>query len=244
MNNQTAAHPKIVSSAQWLAARREFLREEKEFTKLRDKLAARRLELPWVKVDQAYTFESTDGPVSLAELFEDRSQLLIYHFMLAPGWDEGCRGCSFVSDHFDGAIPHLNAKDVSFAVVSRAPLAELLPFKKRMGWHFNWVSSANNSFNFDYRVSFTPAEVEAGKANYNFSENEIGDEEMPGLSAFARGDDGQIYRTYSTYARGLDLLIGAYNLLDVAPKGRDENSERKMDWVRLHDQYDCDPVAK
>jgi predicted dithiol-disulfide oxidoreductase (DUF899 family) len=243
MKSSTSTQPRIVSPEEWLAARREFLREEKQFSKLRDQLAAHRRALPWVKVDRTYTFESAEGAVTLAELFEGRSQLLSYHFMFGPGWDEGCRGCSFVSDHFDGAIPHLNAKDVSFAAVSRAPLAEFLPFKQRMGWHFNWVSSNQNSFNFDYHVSFTPKEVAAGKGEYNFVEREIPMEELPGLSAFARGENGEIYHTYSTYSRGLDVLIGAYNLLDLSPKGRNENSEHKMDWVRLHDQYDRDSVA-
>jgi len=176
--------------------------------------------------------------VSLADLFEGRSQLIVYHFMLAPGWEDGCRGCSFVSDHFDGAVPHLNARDVSFTAVSCAPLAEITPFKVRMEWKFNWVSSHGTSFNRDFRVSFTPAEAAAGNADYNFGLNAIGADEMPGLSVFARGADGAVYRTYSTYSRGLDILIGAYNLLDLAPKGRDEDAEAPMKWVRHHDRYD------
>jgi len=237
-------NPAIVSPEKWLAARREFLQEEKEFSKLRDRLAAHRRELPWVKVEPSYVFATPQGAASLAELFEGRSQLMVYHFMLAPGWEEGCRGCSYVSDHFDGAIPHLNARDVSFTAVSSAPLAEIERFKARMGWRFNWVSSHGTSFNRDFRVSFTPEEVEAGRADYNFGLNYVGQEEMPGLSAFARGADGAVYRTYSTYARGLDLLIGAYNLLDLAPKGRDEDTEAPMKWVRLHDRYDHAAVAR
>jgi predicted dithiol-disulfide oxidoreductase (DUF899 family) len=243
MKNNSIENPTMVSPEKWLAARREFLREEKEFSKLRDRLAARRRELPWVKVEPPYVFESPDGRVSLAELFEGRSQLIVYHFMLAPGWEEGCRGCSYVSDHFDGALPHLNARDVSFAAVSCAPLAEIERFKARMDWKFNWVSSHGTSFNRDFGVSFTAEEAEAGQADYNFGLNEIGMSEMPGLSVFARCADGAVYRTYSAYSRGLDLLIGAYNLLDLVPKGRDEDAEAPMKWVRHHDRYAHVPVA-
>jgi predicted dithiol-disulfide oxidoreductase (DUF899 family) len=237
MKNASFENPTVVSPEKWLAARREFLREEKEFFRTRDKIAAHRRALPWVKVDQAYTFDTPNGPMSLAALFEGRSQLIVYHFMLAPGWEEGCRGCSYVSDHFDGALAHVHARDVSFTAVSCATLPEIERFKERMGWKFNWVSSHGTTFNRDFRVSFTPEEVEAGKADYNFGLNNIGMEEMPGLSVFARGADGAVYRTYSTYSRGLDLLVGAYNLLDLVPKGRDEDSEAPMKWVRLHDSY-------
>jgi|SRR5665213_1125201 len=243
MKETSIDNPTIVSPEKWLAARREFLREEKEFFKLRDRLAAHRRELPWVKVNQGYVFESPKGRVSLTELFEGRSQLIVYHFMLAPGWEEGCRGCSFVSDHFDGALPHLNARDVSFVAVSSAPLSELERFKARMGWKFDWVSSYGSTFNRDFRVSFTEEEVKAGKADYNFGLNSIGMSEMPGLTVFARGADGAVYRTYSTYSRGLDPLIGAYNLLDLVPKGRDEDPEAPMKWVCLHDQYAHGQVA-
>ena len=243
MKNKSTGNPTVVSPEKWLAARRDFLREEKEFSKLRDRIAAHRRELPWVKVDQPYTFASPGGRVSLAELFDGRSQLIVYHFMLAPGWEEGCRGCSYVSDHFDGTLPHLNARDVSFTAVSCAPLEEIERFKARMGWKFNWVSSHGTSFNSDFGVSFTPEEVESGKADYNFGLKEIGMSEMPGLSVFARGADGAVYRTYSTYSRGLDLLIGTYNLLDLVPKGRDEDPEAPMKWVSLHDRYTHAPVA-
>ena len=243
MKNNAKENPTIVSPEKWLAARRELLREEKEYSKLRDRLAARRRELPWVKVDRPYVFEAPMGGVSLADMFEGRNQLMVYPFLLAPGWEEGCRGCSFVSDHFDGALPHLNARDVSFTAVSSAPLAEIERFKARMGWKFNWVSSHGTTFNRDFRVSFTPEEVEAGRADYNFGPREIGGPEMPGLSVFARGADGAVYRTYSTYSRGLDLLIGAYNLLDLVPKGRDEDPEAPMKWVHLHDRYDHVAVA-
>jgi len=238
MKNNSIENPTIVSPEKWLAARREFLREEKEFSKLRDRLAARRRALPWVRVEKPYVFESPGGRVSLAGMFEGRSQLIVYHFMLAPGWEEGCRGCSFVSDHFDGALAHLNARDVSFTAVSCAPLAEIERFKGRMGWKFDWVSSHGGDFNRDFGVSFTAKEVEAGKADYNFGLNEIQMDELPGLSVFALGVDGAVYRTYSTYSRGLDLLIGAYNLLDLVPKGRDEDPEAPMKWVRHHDRYD------
>lgn len=235
--------PRVVSSEQWLAARRAFLREEKEFNRVRDRLAARRRELPWLKVEKAYHFSSPGGRLSLADLFEGRSQLIVYHFMLGPGWEEGCLGCSFVSDHFDGALPHLGARDVSFAAVSRAPLDEILRFKARMGWNFNWVSSHETTFNHDHGVSFTAEEVEAGKPDYNFGLKKVMMEEMPGLTVFARDAAGTIYRTYSTYSRGLDLLIGAYNLLDLVPKGRDEDPEEPMSWVRHHDRYEHVAVA-
>ncbi len=243
MKNQSQS-PNVVSREKWLAARREFLREEKEFSKLGDRLAARRRELPWVKVDPSYVFASPRGRVALADLFEGRSQLIAYHFMLAPGWEEGCRGCSYVSDHFDGALPHLNARDVSFTAVSCAPSGKSSASRRA------WAGTSNGCLRTArpsiaiFGVSFTPGEVEAGKADYNFGLNDIGMEEMPGLSAFARGADGAVYRTYSTYARGLDSLIGAYRLLDLAPKGRDEDPEAPMKWVRLHDRYDHAAVAR
>ena len=237
MKNRSFENPTIVSPENWLAARREFLREEKEFFRTRDRIAEKRRTLPWVKVDTDYVFESPTGRATLAELFEGRSQLIVYHFMLAPGWEEGCRGCSFVSDHFDGALAHVNARDIAFTAVSSAPLAEIERFKARMGWKFNWVSSHGTTFNRDFRVSFTLAEVEIGLADYNFGVNEIGADEMPGLSVFARGAGGEVYRTYSTYSRGLDLLINAYNLIDLTPKGRNEDPEAPMKWVRLHDNY-------
>jgi len=236
MKSKSIPSPSVVSPEKWFAARRDFLREEKEFTRLRERLATHRRELPWVKVEKPYAFDSAGGRVSLADLFQDRSQLIVYHFMLAPGWEEGCRGCSFVSDHFDGALPHLHARDVSFAAVSSAPLTEINAFKARMGWSFPWVSSQGTSFNRDFGVSFSPEEV--GTSAYNFGSTEIRDEEMPGLTVFARGADGAVYRTYSTYSRGLDPLINTYNLLDLVPKGRDEDPEAPMSWVRHHDRYD------
>jgi len=243
MKNSSFDHPTVVSPEKWLAARREFLAEEKEFSRARDRIAAHRRELPWVKVDKDYAFESPEGKVSLADLFKGRRQLIVYHFMLGPGWEEGCRGCSFVSDHFDGALPHVSARDVSFTAVSIAPLGEIQRFKERMGWKFNWVSSSGTTFNRDFGVTFTPEEVEGGTAAYNFVIKKIPMEEMPGLSVFAKGADGSVYRTYSTYSRGLDTLIGAYSLLDLLPKGRDEDPEAPMSWVNLHDKYAHEAVA-
>jgi predicted dithiol-disulfide oxidoreductase (DUF899 family) len=237
MKNQTLKNPIVAAPEKWLAARRELLREEKEFTKSRDRLAARRRELPWVKVDKAYAFESTGGRVALAELFEGRSQLVIYHFMFGPGWKEGCKSCSFVSDHLAPTVVHLQARDVAFAAVSHAPLEEFTPFKERMGWGFNWVSSHGSDFNRDYHVSFTADELARGKVDYNYELTDFPVEEGPGLSVFAKDANGDVYHTYSTYSRGLDLLIGTYNLLDLVPKGRDEDSERTMSWVRYHDSY-------
>ena len=238
MKTNSFENPTVVSPEKWLAARRELLREEKEFTKLRDRLAARRRELPWVKVDKPYVFESPTGRVALADLFDGRGQLIVYHFMLGPGWDEGCKSCSYVSDHLAPAVVHLQARDVAFAAISRAPLAEIAPFKERMGWNFNWVSSHANDFNRDYHVSFTAEELAQGKVYYNYGMTEFPMEEAPGLSVFARGRDGAIYHTYSTYGRGLDQLIGTYTLLDLVPKGRDEDPEETMSWVRYHDRYD------
>lgn len=243
-NNQPESHA-VVSPEQWRTARLEFLREEKEFSKARDRLAAHRRALPWTKVATPYVFTTPAGPVSLADLFAGRSQLIVYHFMLAPGWEEGCRGCSYVSDHFDGAVPHLQARDISLVAVSCAPLPELLAFKARMGWKFDWVSSHGSTFNRDFGVSFTAEEVESGRKLYNFGLNPAGMDELPGLSVFTRGADGTVYRTYSTYSRGLDALIGAYQLIDLTPLGRNEDPEAPMKWVRHHDRYDqpADAVA-
>lgn len=243
MKSPSFETPVIVSPAQWLAERRELLREEKELSRQRDRLAARRRALPWVKVDRAYEFAAPAGAVTLAGLFAGRRQLIVYHFMLAPGWEEGCLGCSFVADHFDGALAHLAARDVAFTAVSSAPLDEILRFKARMGWKFDWVSSHGTSFNHDLGVAFTPEEIKRGQGDYNFGEGRAMMEEMPGLSVFASDAAGAVYRTYSTYSRGLDLLIGAYNLLDLTPKGRDENPDESMSWVRHHDRYDHAVVA-
>ena len=237
MNTHSFETPTVVSPETWLAARRELLREEKEFTKLRERLAARRRELPWEKIEKSYVFESPTGPVRIADLFEGRSQLIVYHFMFGPGWEEGCKSCSYVSDHLAAAVVHLQARDVSFAAISHAPLAEFAPFKERMGWTFNWVSAHGSDFNRDFHVSFTPEELAQGKVYYNYRMMEFPSEEAPGLSVFARTKNGDIFHTYSTYSRGLDALIGTYTLLDLVPKGRDEDPEATMSWVRYHDRY-------
>ena len=238
MKTNSFENPTVVSPETWLAVRRELLREEKELTKMRDRLAARRRALPWVRVDRPYVFESPGGPVGLADLFEGRRQLIVYHFMFGAGWEEGCKSCSYVSDHLAAAVVHLRARDAAFAAVSHAPLAEFAPFKRRMGWTFNWVSSHGSDFNRDYHVSFTPAELAGGSVYYNYGMMEFPMEEAPGLSVFARGPDGEVYHTYSTYGRGLDSLIGTYTLLDLVPKGRNEDPEWPMNWVRYHDRYD------
>ncbi len=240
METNSFKNPTIVSEDKWVAARRELLRQEKELTRMRDQLAAHRRELPWVKVNKAYTFDAPSGPASLGELFNGRSQLAVYHFMLGPDWDEGCPSCSFVADHLAPTVVHLQARDVSLAVVSRAPLAEILPFKKRMGWGFNWVSSHRNDFNFDYHVSFSEEEMARKTVCYNYELTEFPNDEAPGFSVFAKNGDGDIYHTYSTYGRGLDQLLGTYTILDLVPKGRDEEPTKfyKMDWVRYHDSYD------
>jgi predicted dithiol-disulfide oxidoreductase (DUF899 family) len=238
-----AQHP-VVSEKEWIKARREFLTREKEYMREGDELARQRRELPWTKVEANYTFEGPRGKESLADLFDGRSQLIVYHFMLGPDWKEGCKGCSFVSDHIDGAIPHLSARDVTLVAVSRAPLAQIEAFKKRMGWRFKWVSSAGSNFNFDYNVSFTKSDLAKGKIFYNFEERKAGESELPGASVFLKAADGAIYRTYSTYARGLDSLVGTYRYLDLCPKGRDEDNlpGNPMSWVRHHDRYEDQPA--
>ncbi len=229
---------KIVSQDEWLAARTALLAEERALTHARDALAAKRLALPWVKVDKHYTFDTPAGPRTLAELFDERSQLIVYHFMLGPEWSEGCVGCSFLSDHVDGMLTHLEHHDVSYVAVSRAPLAKIEAFKARMGWRFRWVSSNANDFNFDYRVSFGEADKARGKIHYNYAEQDFYTDEMPGLSAFFRDADGTVYHTYSAFARGPELLIGTYAMLDFAPKGRNETNDMR-DWVRHHDRYEA-----
>ncbi|HEX3314396.1 MAG TPA: thioredoxin family protein [Gemmataceae bacterium] len=229
----------VVSHAAWLAAQKAFLEKEKEFTRQRDELARLRRELPQEKVDKAYVFQGPKGQLSLGDLFAGKSQLIVYHFMLAPDWPEGCKGCSFLADQFDGAMPHLVQRDVSFVVVSRAPLAEIEAFKKRMGWRFPWVSSSGSDFNYDYHVSFTPEEIAKGKVYYNYEMQKGESEEMPGASVFRRDPAGVLYHTYSTYARGLDPLLVTYQLLDLTPKGRNEEGlPSPMAWVRLHDRYE------
>jgi predicted dithiol-disulfide oxidoreductase (DUF899 family) len=235
----------IVSQEEWLVARKAHLAKEKELTRLRDQLAAERRELPWVRVEKAYVFDGPDGKATLAELFAGRSQLLVYHFMMGPDWEEGCKSCSFVADHFDGAIPHLAARDVAMVAISRAPLARIEAFQRRMGWRFRWLSSHGNDFNYDFHVSFRPEEMAGGEVYYNYRTGEFPSEEAPGLSAFYKDADGSVFHTYSTYERGLDILLGAYNLLDLAPKGRDEAALAwTMAWVRHHDRYQDEEPAQ
>jgi len=231
---------KIVSQSEWVAARKDLLAKEKEFTQQRDALSAERRNLPWVKVDKEYVFDTPDGKKTLAELFGRKSQLIVYHFMFGPNWEEGCPSCSLLGDHFDGSVIHLAHRDVALQVISRAPLDQIEAFKKRMGWKFPWASSYENDFNYDFHVSFTPEEraKAEGKVYYNYGLIAFPSEEGPGLSVFYKDEDGTIYHTYSTFARGLDILIGAYNFLDLAPKGRDEEKlKHTMAWVRHHDKY-------
>jgi predicted dithiol-disulfide oxidoreductase (DUF899 family) len=224
---------KIVSKDEWLAARKELLVKEKLCTRLRDEVSRDRLALPWERVEKQYVF----GDETLGDLFGSRSQLMVYHFMLGPGWKEGCPSCSFIADHFDGMTIHLANRDVTLAVVSRAPQAEIDAFKKRMGWKFKWVSSFGSDFNYDYQVSATKEELATGNSYYNYEMTKFPSEERPGLSAFYKDGTG-IYHTYSTYGRGLDILLGVYNFLDMAPKGRDEAGLAwPMAWVRHHDKY-------
>jgi len=232
-------HPKVVSQTEWLAARKELLAKEKEFTRLRDDLSRRRRELPWEKVQKSYVFDGTNGKESLADLFGNRSQLVIYHFMFGPDWVEGCPSCSFISDHIDASVPHVAARDIRLMVVSRAPIAQIEAFKKRMGWRFHWVSSFNTDFNYDYQVSAKKEDL-ANDVYYNYSMQKFPSDERPGASVFYKDDAGNIFHTYSSYARGLDILIGAYNWIDLTPKGRDEAAlKHGMAWVRHHDKYDA-----
>src|SRR3984885_1736544 len=231
----------VVSHVEWLAARSEFLTKEKEFTRLRDDLSRERRTLPWEKVEKRYEFDSTKGKITLADLFDGRSQLFVCHFMFGPGWEQGCPSCSYLADHFDGSAIPLAHRDTTLAVVSRAPLAEIEAFKKRMGWKFQWVSSFGSDFNFDYHVSFAPEEKASGKVEYNYAKSEFPSDEAPGASVFAKDAAGEVFHTYSSYARGLDILVGTYNFLDLVPKGRDEDGlPSSMAWVRHHDRYTQD----
>lgn len=252
MNTSTAISPRaealsrhpIVSHEQWLAKRKELLRKEKELTQLQDHVAAERRDLPWEHVDKNYVFDGPGGKVTLVELFAGRSQLAIYHFMFGPDWQEGCPSCSYVADHINATLPHLAARDVTVAVVSRAPLAKIEPFKKRLGWRFNWVSSNSSDFNADYHVSFTKEQMAQGKVDYNYTLQEFPSEEAPGLSVFYKNAAGEIFHTYSSFGRGLETLLGTYMMLDRMPKGRDEEHlDFSMAWVRYHDRYEGNEFA-
>jgi predicted dithiol-disulfide oxidoreductase (DUF899 family) len=229
--------PEIVSRAEWLVARRDFLNREKEFSRERDALSAARRRLPMVRMESDYVFEGAEGKETLSDLFGGKSQLIIYHFMLGPDWGEGCKSCSYLADHFAGPAMHLPHRDVSFVVVSRAPWPEIEPFQKRMGWTFKWVSSSENDFNFDYHVSFTKDEEAKGEITYNYETSDFICDELPGLSVFVKNNEGHLLHSYSSYGRGLDMLIGTYNFLDLVPKGRDEDPDSTMSWVRHHDSY-------
>lgn len=235
MTNATMEHPEVVSREEWLAARKRHLIKEKELTRLRDELSAERRRLPWVKVDKAYVFDGPKGKESLADLFDGRSQLVVYHFMFGPGWKEGCPSCSFLADHLEGTLVHLEHHDVKVLAVSRAPLPQIEAFKKRMGWHFKWVSSHDNDFNRDYHVSFTKDDIAKGAMYYNYDVRKFPGEEAHGASVFYKDASGDVFHTYSAYARGCDILLGTYNWLDLTPKGRNETSP--MSWVRHHDKY-------
>jgi len=236
-------HP-VISREEWIVARRQHLAREKELTRLRDQVSRERRALPWVRVSEPYVFEGPDGKEALADLFEGRSQLIVQHFMFDPSWDEGCKSCSFWVDNFDGIVVHLNHRDVSFALVSRAPIATLQAYRRRMGWRVKWVSSLHTTFNRDYHVSFTPEELETRQAYYNYATGSFPAPEAPGVSVFYKDADGAIYHTYSCYSRGLDTLNGAYQLLDLLPKGRDESGlSSTMEWLRHHDRYDKRPVV-
>jgi predicted dithiol-disulfide oxidoreductase (DUF899 family) len=229
----------IVSRDEWLEARKILLQEEKDFTGLRDQLSRKRRQLPWLKVDTDYVFEDLSGKLSLVDLFEDKSQLIIYHFMYGPNWEEGCPSCSFWADNFNGIDIHLRHRDANLVVVSRAGLAQLQAYRRRMGWDFKWVSSLGNNFNHDYHVSFTAAEMEKAEMFYNFKIGSFPADEAPGISVFYRSPEGEVFHTYSCYARGLDMLNGAYHYLDLLPKGRDEDDlDFTMAWLRRRDEYD------
>jgi predicted dithiol-disulfide oxidoreductase (DUF899 family) len=242
MSTATITHPKIVSHDEWLAARKALLAREKQLTHERDAVAAARRTLPWVKVGKDYVFDTPVGRKTLAELFGGKSQLLVYHFMFGPDWEEGCPSCSFEMDHTDGTLVHLAQRDVAFVAISRAPLAKIEAFKKRMGWRFNWVSSNDTDFNFDYGVSFTKDQL-ARKDIYNFGTAGHPSEEAPGFSVFVRqGND--VFHTYSTYGRGVEVGIHTYDFLDLVPKGRDEDGlSFSMAWVRHHDRYEDGRLA-
>ena len=229
---------RVVSRDEWVAERKTLLAHEKELTRLRDQIARERRALPWVRIDKTYVFDGPEGRRTLAELFDGRRQLLVQHFMLAPGWEQGCKSCSFMADHSDGMNVHLAHRDVTFVAISRAPLAEIERFRRRMGWQFKWVSSHGTDFNRDFGVTFTPEEVAKGELYYNYGDVAPRIEEWPGVSVFYKDDAGDVFHTYSTYGRGVEVMMGTYNMLDLTPKGRDEETGRGMAWVRHHDRYE------
>lgn len=235
---------RVVSRDEWIRERVALLAEEKALTRQRDAVASRVRDLPWVKVEKSYLFDSPTGPVSLAGLFGERSQLIVYHFMFDPTWSQGCKSCSFIADHYDGIVVHLAQRDISLVTVSKAPIEKIETFRTRMGWTFPWVSGANNDFGRDYGVSFTDQELADGKSVYNFTIRPYPIRELPGLSVFARDEAGEIYHTYSTFARGLEDFLVAYRFIDLTPKGRDEAENGGMGWLRHHDRYDGSPFVQ
>ena len=230
---------RIVSKEEWLKARQELLAKEKEFSRLRDELSLQQRSLPWEKLEKDYSFEGPNGNESLNDLFEGRSQLIVYHFMFDPEWEEGCKSCSFLADHYAPSIIHLNHRDVTMVTVSRAPLPKIEAFKKRMGWSFKWVSSWGSDFNWDYHVSFKPEDLDKKQVYYNYGVQSFPAAEGPGISVFCKNESGATFHTYSSFSRGLDMFITAYHLLDIVPKGRDEAGfTYGMEWLRHHDRYD------
>ena len=230
-------HP-VVTGDRWIAERKQLLAREKELTQLRDQIARERRTLPWVRIEKNYVFEAPEGRRTLAELFADRRQLMVQHFMFAPGWKQGCPSCSFMADHHDGMMAHLANRDVTLLAVSRAPLADIERFRQRMGWRFKWVSSQASDFNYDFDVSFRPEQQAKGEVYYNFGLRRFPPEEAPGVSVFYKDDAGEVFHTYSTYGRGVEVMMGTYRLLDLTPNGRDEQPGRNMEWVRHHDCYE------
>jgi predicted dithiol-disulfide oxidoreductase (DUF899 family) len=233
-----------VTREKWLEARLDLLAAEKYLMRRSDDVARLRQRLPWVPVDKAYVFDGPDGRQTLADLFDGRHQLLVQHFMLKPGTEVGCKGCSYMADHVDGMTVHLAHRDVTFVAISRAPLTEIERFRRRMGWQFKWVSSYGTDFNYDFGVSFTPEEVAKGRINYNYGTWPHTGDEWPGVSAFYKDDAGDVFHTYSTYGRGVEVMMGTYRMLDLVPKGRDEQVGHNMAWVRHHDRYKPEAPAK
>ena len=238
----SARHP-VAEPADWLVQRRSLLAREKQLTQLRDQIARERRALPWVRLHKTYTFDTPAGPRTLAQLFDGRRQLMVQHFMLAPGWEQGCKSCSFMTDHLEAAQVHLQQRDLTVLLVSRAPLPEIERFRRRMGWNLSWVSSSGNDFNFDFHVSFPPEARVDGEVVYNYGRVAFPQEEAPGISFFAQDDAGDVFHTYSTFGRGVEAMMGTYALLDLSPKGRDEQGlGYTMQWVRHHDRYETAPT--
>ena len=242
MNMITTPHP-VVTRDDWLVQRRELLEREKALTRQRDQIARDRRALPWVRIDKAYVFDTRAGRRTLSELFDGRRQLMIQHFMFAPGWEQGCKSCSFMADHLAGAQIHLEQRDLTVVLVSRAPLADLERFRRRMGWPFKWASSHDSDFNRDFAVSFPPESRVGGEVDYNYRRTAFPQDEAPGISFFFRNDAGEVFHTYSTFGRGVEAMMMTYDMLDMAPQGRGEDQDAHgMQWVRHHDRYDATPA--